>query len=198
MKSPRAYRMSARAAATEETGRRVIEAMQQLFAERAFETITLEAVAERAGVTLQTVLRRFGSKAGLVAAAAAEGMQQVEAQRFAAPVGDVKRAVKNLFDHYEEQGPVALKLLSTGERFEEIGSLARKGQRLHQRWVKQTFAPQLAARRGSARARLEDALICACDVYVWKLLRHDLGRSRAQAELTVAELIKALCARREA
>lgn len=189
--------MTARSAAAEQTGRRIVRAMQALFAERPFEEITLEAVAARAGVTLQTVLRRFGSKSGLLAAAAAEGRHEVEAQRAEAPVGDVPGAVKNLFDHYEQWGETALKLLSSGERIAQLAQLARDGQALHERWVRTTFAPQLASAPGPRRRRLADQLVVACDVYVWKLLRRDLGRSRAEAERTVVDLIRALCARRE-
>src|SRR5262252_6117689 len=97
----RAYRMGVRAAAAEKTGRRLIAAMQALFVERPFEDIALEAVAARAGVTLQTLLRRFGSKSGLVAAAAADAIARIESQRGEAPVGDARGAVANLFDHYE-------------------------------------------------------------------------------------------------
>src|SRR5262249_48122855 len=88
MKSRRAYRMSARAAAVAERGRRTLAAPRGLFVEMAFAEITLQATAARAGVTLQTVLRRFGSKPRLIAAAAEEGMAEIEAQRGQAPVGN--------------------------------------------------------------------------------------------------------------
>ena len=67
MKSPptRAYRMTARAEAAEETGRRIKEAAYALFSTRLFASVTLQEIADQAGVTLQTVLRRFGSKEDL-------------------------------------------------------------------------------------------------------------------------------------
>jgi AcrR family transcriptional regulator len=99
MKSQRTYRMVARAESAEETGRRLIATMLDLFGEQPFEEVTLDAVAARAGVTLQTLLRRFGSKSGLLAAAAADGMARVKAQRIPVPVGNVRAAVANLFDH---------------------------------------------------------------------------------------------------
>ena len=187
--------MGARAAAAEETGRRLVAAMQALFAERPFEEITLEEVAARAGVTLQTLLRRFGSRAGLFAAAAADASARVEAQRGAAVPGDVRGGVSNLFDHYEEWGEVALRLLAQEERFEEIAAITRRGRATHAAWVERVFAPALAGRRGRARRLRRAQLVAACDVYVWKLLRRDMGLSRAEAQEAVLGMVEALCAR---
>ena len=196
-RSRRSYRMGVRAAAAEETGRRLIAAMQALFAERRFEDITLEAVAARAGVTLQTLLRRFGSKSGLVAAAAAEGSARVEAQRGEAPVGDARGAVANLFDHYEEWGDVALRLLAQEERFEEIAEITRRGRATHAGWVERVFAPELARCRRRVRKLRRAQLVAISDVFVWKLLRRDLGLSRQDSEKAVLGIVEALCARGE-
>ena len=189
--------MGVRAAATEETGRRLIAAMQALFAERPFEDITLQSVAARAGVTLQTLLRRFGSKSGLLAAAAADGSARIEAQRGEAPVGDAGGAVANLFDHSEKWGDVALRLLAQEERFKEIAQITRRGRGVHAAWVKRVFAPELARRRGPLRRVRLAQLVAICDVYLWKLLRRDLGLSRADSEKAVLEIVEALCARGE-
>jgi AcrR family transcriptional regulator len=191
----RSYRMKARAASMEETGRRLIVAMQSIFVERPFDDITLEAVAARAGVTLQTLLRRFRSKSGLVAAAAADGKARVEAQRGEAVVGDVRGAVANLFDHYEVWGDVALRLLAQEGRFEEIARITRTGRATHRAWIARVFAPQLACCRGRAREIRRTQFEVICDVYIWKLLRLDRGLSRVEAEKTVRGIIEALCAR---
>ncbi|HEY7850198.1 MAG TPA: helix-turn-helix domain-containing protein, partial [Ktedonobacterales bacterium] len=62
----RRYRMTSRATAAAETAQRILRATTDLYMERWLEDLTLEEVAARAGVTVQTVLRRFGSKTGLV------------------------------------------------------------------------------------------------------------------------------------
>lgn len=194
----RPYRMSARALAAEDTGRRLIAAMQGLFAERAYEDIALEEVAERAGVTLQTLLRRFGSKAGLLAAAAEDGFARVEAQRGEAEPGNHGAAVANLFDHYEAWGEVSLRLLAQEDRIEAIGALTRGARKTHAAWVERVFAGALARRRGRARETLRAQLLSICDVYVWKLLRRDQGLSRADAERAALGMVEALCAPRHA
>ena len=184
--------MSARAAAVEERGHRILAAARALFVDLPIEEITLDAVAARAGVTLQTVLRRFGSKSQLIAAAAKEAMAEVEAQRGQAPVGNASVAVTNLFDHYEEWGDVSLRLLAQEERFEQVGEITRRARALHAAWVERVFGPELARRWESDRAVLRAQLIANCDVYLWKLLRRDLGLSRGQAERAVLGVIEAL------
>jgi AcrR family transcriptional regulator len=62
--------MGARADAAEQTRQRILQAALELFLTRDPDEITLEAIAERAEITLQTVLRKFGSKDALFAAAA--------------------------------------------------------------------------------------------------------------------------------
>jgi AcrR family transcriptional regulator len=184
--------MSARAAAVEERGRRILAAMQALFVERPFEEITLESVAARAGVTLQTLLRRFGSKSRLLAAAAEDALAQVESQRGEARVGDVPAAVANLFNHYEQWGDVALRLLAQEERFEEIGQITRRARDLHATWVARVFGPELARCGESSQSVRRAQLIAICDVYVWKLLRRDLGLSRPDSERAVLGVVEAL------
>ena len=194
MKTKRPYRMGARALAAEETGRRVIRAALEMFGEGPFEDITLDAVAGRAGVTLQSVLRKFGSKAGLIAAAATQGAEQVMSQRDQAPVGDVHGAIANLFDHYEEWGDVALRTVAQEERYEEIAEIARNGRALHAAWVERVFEPELKRRRGNARAMRRAQLVAICDVTMWKLLRREMKWSDTQAMAYFARVARALLA----
>ena len=188
----RPYRMRARAEAAAETGRRILEAVIELHRERFWDQVSLEDIAERAEVTVQTVIRRFGTKERLIEAAAEEGTRQVIRQRDQAPVGDVEGAVENLVDHYEEWADSALRLLAQEERVAAFRSVTDAGRAFHYEWVERTFAPLLAKRTGTARRRLLAELIAICDVYFWKLLRRDLGLSREQTEIAIRETILAL------
>ncbi len=190
MKRP--YRMQARAVAAHTTGRRILQAVTELFMERWLDQFSLADVATRAGVTVQTVLRRFGSKEGLIAAAGAELQRRVEQQRGAAPVGDVNGAVRNLFDHYEDVGDLVLRSLAQEGMHASIRALTDDGRKLHQEWVERTFAPLLPGAPGKERERMRAQLITVTDVYVWKLLRRDLGLDREEAELALRELIGGL------
>ena len=169
-----------------------MEATIELHSERFFDQVSLEDIAERAGVTVRTVIRRFGSKERLIKAAAEEGERRVTHQRYQAPIGDIKGAINNLMDHYEEWGDTALRLLAQEERVPAFRSITEAGRAFHYEWVERTFAPLLAKCTGEERRRLLAELIAVCDVYFWKLLRRDLGLSREQTELAIRETILAL------
>jgi AcrR family transcriptional regulator len=183
---------SDRAEAAAETGRRILEATIELHRERFFDQVSLEDIAERAGVTVRTVIRRFGSKERLIVAAAEEGTRRVTRQRYQAPVGDIEGAVDNLVDHYEEWADSALRLLAQEERVAAFRSITDAARAYHYEWVERTFAPLLAKRTGEARRRLLAELVALCDVYFWKLLRRDVGLSREQTALAIRETILAL------
>jgi AcrR family transcriptional regulator len=181
--------MRARAEAAAETGRRILRAVLELHTERFHDEITLEDVAERAGVTAQTVIRRFGSRDRLVSAAGEYAATQVVEQRSAAPIGDVDGAVENVIEHYEERGASVLRLLAQEDRVPQLHAIADRGRAGHYDWVDRTFAPYL---EGRSRRRLRAELITLTDVYVWKLLRLDLGLDRTDTATVMADMIRAV------
>src|SRR3954462_9840483 len=87
MKTKRSYTMTSRAEQAEATRRRILQASFDLQAERLTSEIGLEAIAERASVSVQTILRRFGNRAGLLDATIAFANEQVTDER-RTPVGD--------------------------------------------------------------------------------------------------------------
>jgi AcrR family transcriptional regulator len=184
----RRYEMRRRAETAAETKGRIIRAVLELHVERFHDQITLEDIAARAGVTVQTVLRHFGSRDGLVSAAADAATNDVLTQRSAAPVGDVDRAVENLLDHYEAWGRSSLMLLAQEDRVPQLGAITRRGRSLHYDWVDRTFAPFLAE---TTDPRLRAKLIALTDVFVWKLLQLDLGLDRTETASALAEMIHA-------
>lgn len=173
-------------------GERILDAAVELFWERPSDQISLDEIARRAGVTVQTVIRRFGGRDGVFAAAGARESERVRAQRETAPVGDVAAAVHVLVDHYEELGDRVLKLLAAEQHMPGLAELAESGRRLHLKWCERTFAPYLEPLHGPGRRRRLAQLIAVCDVYMWKLLRRQAGLSRAQTEIAVAEMITGL------
>jgi AcrR family transcriptional regulator len=195
MKSERAYVMTERARSTQETGERILDATIALFAELPYAQLTLRAVAERADVTVQTVIRRFGDKEGLTVAAAARSRGHVSAQRSTAPVGDLLGAVDNLVTHYEEAGDLALRLLSEEQSSRQLAALAELGRTLHREWCACVFAPTLGRLRGADRARRAAQLVAICDVYTWKLLRRDAGLSQRQVATALIEMLEPLTAK---
>ena len=113
MKS-RKYDMGARQQAKTATRDAIIKAAIDTFmAERSF-AITLPAVAERADVTVKTVLRHFGSRDALVEAAWSQAYDEVMAERIPPP-DDPDAALDVLIAHYERRGEIALAMLGADE-----------------------------------------------------------------------------------
>jgi len=188
----RVYRMSARAEAAAATGDRILDEAVRLFWERPGDDVSLDEVARGAGVTRQTVIRRFSGKAGLMAAAAEREAQQVRDHRDTAPVGDVTAAVSVLVEHYERTGERVLRMLAEEARMPAVAEIAESGRRLHRAWCARVFAPALHSRTGADRRRALAQVVAVCDVYTWKLLRLDSGLSRTQTELALVELLTPL------
>jgi AcrR family transcriptional regulator len=185
----RPYRMAARANAAAATGERILAAAAEVFYEKA--DLPLDEVAARAGVTVQTVIRRFGGREGLFAAGLERESRRVR-ERDTAPVGDVAAAVRVLLDHYEEYGDKVLTLLAVESRSPAATQVVGQGRLLHRAWCERTFAPALAGLDEAARSRRLAQFVAVADVYTWKLLRRDAGLSRDDVELALRELLDPL------
>jgi AcrR family transcriptional regulator len=184
----RPYRMVARAEAAARTHQRIVEAALELYSEDDFDHVSLDDVAARAGVTVRTLLRRFGSKEALVDAVAEAADQVIDDRRRDVPPGDVAAAVRCAVGDYERYGDAIMRLLAQEERVPAFRGTIERGRRLHYDWVERAFAPQLARRRGPARRRLLTQLIAITDVYTWKLLRRDLRLGRAATATALGEM----------
>jgi AcrR family transcriptional regulator len=188
----RPYRMVARAESAAATAERILDAAVEVFWERPGEQVSLDEVARRGGVAVQTVIRRFGGRDGLFAAAAEREAEKVRRERDEAPVGDARGAVRVLVDHYEAMGDRVLRLLAEEERSPGLREVADRGRVLHREWCARVFVPALEGRAGVERRRRVAQLVAICDVYTWKLLRRDAGLSRRQTELALVELLEPL------
>jgi len=186
----RSYRQGARALAAAETHQRILASLMKRLEDTAYEDIRLEQVAADAGVTVQTVLRRFGSKEELLLASAKAFGEQI-LERRAAATGGTREAVSALVDDYEITGDVTIRLLAQ-ERFEPVRRVLALGRSAHRDWVERSFARALQGTARSLREQRIAALIVATDVYTWKLLRRDQQRSRQATAAIVNEIVEAL------
>jgi AcrR family transcriptional regulator len=195
-KAKRSYRMEARAKSTEATRRKILDAVEIAFEDLFYDEITLAAIAERAGVSVQTVLRHFDSKESLFTASYLHTAEKMGSDRGPLPVGDPKAIVADLVDHYERFGNRILWMLAQEEREPTLKNLADFGRLYHLQWCKQAFAPALARVRGKTKERRLAQFVAATDIYVWKLLRRDRGLSRQQTKLGMQELLEPLMEQR--
>jgi AcrR family transcriptional regulator len=191
MKTKRTYTMGARAQAVEDTRTRIREALFELGTARVFSEISLEDVAHEAGVSVQTVLRHFGSRSALIESNIDYAIGRVAHERLA-PEGDIDVAVAVLIDHYELRGDTVMLMLAQEASDEQVHRLTENGRRMHRDWVRSTFAPVVADRED-----LLDLLVVATDVYTWKLMRRDRGYSRATTEQRMKALVRAVISQGE-
>lgn len=178
MKS-RTYTQGARAQATEDTARRIVDAFLTRLMQQWFDEITLERVAEDAGVTAQTVIRRFGGKDGLLAESIKILATRIESRR-AAPEADGR--IESLVADYEETGDAVLRLLALEPRHPSLVPFLNFGRAAHRDWTARAFGVELGL----------DALVVVTDVYAWKLLRRDMGRSQKATVDTMKFMVQAI------
>lgn len=169
----RSYEMRARKETTAATRSAIVEATVDSFmAERSL-AITLGTIAERAGVTVKTVLRHFGSREALIDEAFSRAVQEVLIERMAPP-DDPEQALAVLIEHYERWGDPVLGMLAEEDDDPRARQMCDAGRTLHREWVEEVFGADLPL-EPTERSRLFDALVVATDVYSWKLLRRDRG-----------------------
>ena len=184
----RAYRQGARAEAAEATAVRILEAFQRRLSTDWYDQITLDQVAREAGVTVPTIIRRFGAKEGLLAGIQKLMDVEIMGRREVAP-GDVGAIVRVLIEDYEIIGDLAVRSLAQEERYPAFRILTDLGRAGHRHWVEQSFSPWLDLADPEARRARLDALVVATDLYVWKLVRRDMGRSPEHLRTLMLTLI---------
>jgi len=188
MKSARSYKMKTRAATAEATRLRILGVVEALLKSRFRSEIRLDDVAAGAQVTVQTIINIFGSRLAVLDEAYANLLRGLRAQRLRPEPGDIDGAVSALIQHYEQFGDLVVRNLA--ERADP--ELIETGRTGHRKWVQRQFATSLESRPPAERRSLTDALVCVCDVYTWKLLRRDIGRSHKEAEQTILAVVKAI------
>ena len=185
MKTKRTYTMTARAEAVEETRQRILDALYDLACERTFPDIALDDVADRAGVSVQTILRHFGSRAALIDANIEDAAGRVRDER-ETPSGGVDAAVKVLLDFYDKRGDISLLMLAQERSDPQVQRLTDAGRGMHRDWVTAVFAPF------NPSEETTNLLVVATDVFTWKLLRHDRRLSRRATHRHIVRLVRAV------
>jgi AcrR family transcriptional regulator len=188
----RAYRQQARAVSTEENRMAILDAVDGLFLPRPGAELLLDAVAEHAGTTVQTVLRHFGTKAGLLEAAARRGLERVKTGRDQVPSGDLPAVAAYLGRHYEESGAMVLRMLAVEDKVPQVAQIAQHGRDMHRAWVERVLAPLIGSLTVRGRRRRVAVLVAVTDVLTWKVLRLEQGLSQHGYQRSVLELLEAI------
>ena len=108
--------MVARAEAAAATREKILDAAWGQFSQLPYEEVRLADVAAAAGVSEPTVYSNFGTKDRLFVASWRWGFGPEVDRRDQAPVGDIREAVRLLYDSYEAQGDAGLQILAAENR----------------------------------------------------------------------------------
>lgn len=194
-RAPRPYRQEVRARHTIENADRIIgSAVRLIKTTRRTADITLDDVSRESGLTVRTILRRFGSRDGVLEAAFAQIKTEFEGLRAPTPAGDVDRALTSLLNQYERIGDLNMRALAQEDQLPLLHRALTEARRVHRAWLEEVFAPDLTdLPRGEREARCL-ALYAATDVYLWKLLRRDLHLDRRRTEQTFRRLVRGVLA----
>lgn len=188
--SPRAYDMTRRARAREETRRRIVEATARLHAEHGALGTSWKQIAEAADVSVATVYAHFPSLEELLPACGSLVMERVDPpdpSGAAAVVGDagaveerLARAAQALFAFYERGGPY-IEVDVRERRLPEM-------QRFEQYLLDLVGAYVRAALAGTGARKATRARVCALlDLPTYKAFRaRDI--SPEEAATTAAQL----------
>ncbi len=188
----RAYRGTVQAEVAALTEQRIIEASIELFDEEWNDQITLDQLAQRAGVTVQTILRRFGSKEHLANVVSQEAFRRAMQQRSEPPMGDLTMIANGLAAYYEAGGERMLRGLVQEARQPHLHAIIDIARASHREWLERAFAPHLAQRDRDERARLLAQLYTITGVYVWHQIRHECGLSQEETARALYEMLAAL------
>ncbi len=156
---------------------------------RWIDEITLDDVAAAAGTTRQTVIRLFGGKEGVLAAAIdlfhAKAAPRIELSQRASDL----TAIEAVVEHYEAVGDMAFRLLAQEERHPVLRPQLEVGRQAHRSWVAARFNGALKGLGGEARDMQITRLVVATDLYTWKLLRRDFGHTKSEVVALMAGMI---------
>jgi AcrR family transcriptional regulator len=191
MNASRSYTMGVRADSAAATRVRILDAAAAAMRRQFRPEVRLEAVATEAGVSVQTVLRVFGSKRRLLDEVVTIAAGDVAAEFAGVRAGDVTGVVQAYMSHYEKVGDLVVRNIQD-EDDPDIHAFVERGRAAQRSGIETQFAPFLDPLTPTNRRRTVDALVVALDVYTWKRLRRDMGRSARDTEATMHALVDAI------
>jgi len=183
----RTYDMSRRSQKAEETSQKIISATEWLLTEKSLEETSLNNIAQKANVTVQTVIRHMKSRDGCLHALVDRVSSRIKKQRGSTEPGNIPDNIESLIGHYEQEGKLVLNILAQEHKGDSFASnFTKEGRAYHRKWVGRCFGPHIPGKS----SEVIDGIVAATDVYTWKLLRLDLGRSRDMTKKIILNMVK--------
>lgn len=174
MSNSRTYELKRRAERQQETRRRIVEAAVALHTTLGPSRTTVQAVAERAGVTRPTVYAHFPDVRSLFQACSGHVREAVPPpdptawRSISDPGARLETALRDLYGYYERLEP----LLENVQRDADVMPIVAEMNTYRVRYLEEIrdLLLEAWATRGGARARLRQAIGHALEFRTWQSL----------------------------
>lgn len=186
--------MSVRARQVAQNDQKILNAMSDLWIEWPLSEITLDKISQRSGVTVRTILRKFGSKDGLLEACIENDADRFTQMRMQVTPGDLDGILEALLAEYELMGDALIRTLTVEYNFHSTQVLLQKARTIHREWCAFVFEPYLPSKSSENYETVLSAFIASTEFYLWKLLRSDLGKSLQQCKQILMHMLESLAA----
>jgi AcrR family transcriptional regulator len=188
MSSSRTYELKQRAERQQETRRRIVEAAVELHTTLGPSRTTVQAIAERAGVTRPTVYAHFPDARSLLQACSGHVREAIPLpdpsawRSISDPGGRLETALRDLYCYYERLEP----LLENVQRDAAVMPIVAEMNTYRVRYLEEIRDLILEAwtTRGGARQRLRRAIGHALEFRTWQsLVRRQGSRTNEAVQL---------------
>jgi AcrR family transcriptional regulator len=192
MARKRKYELKARAAAQEETRRRITEATVGLHLEVGPAQTTISEIAKRAGVQRLTVYNNFPDETSLLGACSAHWVSQhppPDPGTWAAigdPIKRARTALTSIYGYYRETETMSANVLRDAKTMPALAAILDGTRTAFLRWVRDDLA-SVWERGGAPNPPLRAALDLALRFETWQALARDHEMTDdSAAELAIA------------
>ncbi len=200
MTGSRPYRSTLRDERAQETRIQIRRGARELFAARGFAGTTIAQIAEKAGVSVQTVYAVFGGKAGIVGAMLEDIEQAADEDAWVARIvaEENPRRQLGLFVSFNrtlfEAGAPILRALMAARTDADVAAVAERGDRKRREGTSQLVAG--LASKGVLREGLKprdaaDRLWLLTSAEQYMLATDELGWSPSRYERWLGDLLEA-------
>jgi len=188
----RTYNNAKRAEGASNSKSQIMAAVGKLWTTHSLTDITLDLVAKEAGVTTRTIMRKFGSKEKLFEESLAHDAASTSSDRNQATVGDIDSILNTLLANYEAMGDAALRTIYLEPEMEIARMIGEEGRKQHREWCANMFAPFLPDQNNPQYEILLTAFIASTEIYLWKLLRKDMNKSKEETAEVFRRMLNGL------
>jgi AcrR family transcriptional regulator len=192
MAPKRKYELKARAAAQEETRRRITEATVGLHLEVGPAQTTISEIAKRAGVQRLTVYNNFPDETSLLGACSAHWVSQhppPDPGTWASirnPIERARTALSAIYGYYRDTETMSANVLRDAKTMPALAAILDGTRTAFLRWVRDDLAT-VWERGGAPNSPLRAALDLALRFETWQALARDHGMTDdTAAELAIA------------